>query len=409
MLALHPNIAIYTPEVLETTIEALADSLQLQRLEVLTVVKHQPLYLVQPHLAKQNLLAYPDVLATPLPDVIRALRSCPGALALDPTALQQHLSSISRTFALSEPEAVQAVLQQPQLLQYPPPQLQQRMDQLQELLHHQPLAAQQLALKLPSALDLQPGSTTASLHLIQDCLAATELEAVAVAVACPRLLLLEATQLQMLVAQASSVFVALLGRQGALRALVARGELLQLPASVLHNKWQLLEGLCGSSPAWGQELRGLAAGEVAELMVQDYRCMARLRWGAGGAVGWVVLHVPGVLLWLACVASAQGAGTAAVSDPVHRCMVPAAPLPLPAVPAGRHGSSPCTQPYLDERLRWCLLCLQVLGGHGPAVAVPSGRRPPGQRGPLQPAVPRLPGLAQELRGGVLQCCTIIGE
>ena len=46
-----------------------------------------------------------------------------------------------------------------------------------------------------------------------------------------------------------------MGRQGALRALVARGELLQLPASVLHNKWQLLEGLCGSSPAWGQELR----------------------------------------------------------------------------------------------------------------------------------------------------------
>lgn len=277
ILSLHPNIAIYTPEVLETTIEALADSLQLQRVEVLSLVKHQPLYLVQPHLAKQNLLAYPEVLGTPLPEVIRALRSCPASLALDPASLKQHLSNIARTFALSEPEAVQAVLQQPELLQYTPQELQQRVDQLQELLHYEPLAAQQLALKLPSALDLQPHGITTSLHLIQDLLQASAQEAVAVAVACPRLLLLEPRQLQMLVAQASSVFVALLGRQGALRVLVARGELLQLPGSVLHNKWQLLDGLCSTAPAWAGELRGLAAPEVAELMVQDYRCMARLR------------------------------------------------------------------------------------------------------------------------------------
>jgi hypothetical protein len=61
----QPSIVHYEPEVLNATLDVLGASLELPRGAVLALVKKQPLYLVQPHLARENLLASPQVLGAP--------------------------------------------------------------------------------------------------------------------------------------------------------------------------------------------------------------------------------------------------------------------------------------------------------------------------------------------------------
>jgi hypothetical protein len=280
MLKEQPSIELYQPAVLDATLEALGDSLQLPRPQVLALVKQQPLYLVQPHLARENLAALPQLLGAPLEAVVRALRSCPAALAMEPAALRQRMAGLARALGLEEGEAAAAVLQAPLLLQHEPRQLELRLGELQEALCHLPLAARRVALALPEVLDARPAALAAALAAVAESLAATPAEAAAVAVACPRLLLLGPRQVQQLVEQAAGVFAAAVGRPAALRMLLVRGELLAAPPSVLHSKWGALVALGGTCSAWREELGLLAPEAAAELAAQDFRRLARLRCAA---------------------------------------------------------------------------------------------------------------------------------